>query len=130
MKFKLRTKPHDKNYLNLLDQVFEIERKLEVIKETNSINRNISKIKDIFENIYATPSQPNCGLFYHNPMGDDYDETKTDLEASIAGKSTENLAITEVIKPIIRCRINEQTVLARKGVVVVESKTNEKEVEK
>jgi hypothetical protein len=131
MKLELRIKPADKNYINLLDQVFEIEQKLEVIKEPNSIERNISKIKDIFASIYATPSVPNCGLFYRIPiMGDDYDETKTDLDASIAGESTKNLVITEVIKPIIRSGKEERSLVIRNGVVVVESKANEKEIEK
>jgi len=131
MKIKLRTKPPDKNYINLLDQVFEIERKLEVIKEPSSIERNISKVKDIFANIYATASEPNCGLFYHIPIiGHDYNETKTDLEASIAGESTENLVITEVIKPIIRWGKEGSSIVVRKGVVVVESKSNDKEIEK
>jgi len=131
VKIEYRQKPPDKNYINLLDQMFEIERKLEVIKEPSSIERNISKIKDIFANIYATPSDPNCRLFYRIPIiGDDYNETKTDLEASIAGESTENLVITEVIKPIIRWGKEGSSIVVRKGVVVVESKSNEKEIGK
>ena len=119
---------------NLMDQVFEIEQKLEVIKEPNSIKkRNISRIKDIFKNIFknihATPSEPNCGLSYHNPIiGEKYDETRTDLEASIAGESTKDLVIKEVNKPIIRFRAPGIDRIVRKGVVVVGSKTNKKEI--
>jgi len=115
---------------NLMDQVFEIEQKLEVIKEPNSIKkRNISRIKDIFKNIHATPSEPNCGLSYHNPIiGEKYDETRTDLEASIAGESTKDLVIKEVNKPIIRFRAPGIDRIVRKGVVVVGSKTNKKEI--
>jgi hypothetical protein len=109
--------------------VFEIEQKLEVIKEPNSIKkRNISRIKDIFENIHATPSEPNCGLSYHNPIGEKYDETRTDLEANIAGESTKDLVIKEVNKPIIRFRAPGIDRIVRKGVVVVGSKTNKKEI--
>ena len=109
-------------YVNLLDQIFEIERKLEKIKEPNNINRHINKMKNIFENILSTPSKSDVGLFYHNPIDEDYNETRTDLDASIAGESTKNLVVTEVIKPIIRFKDNTHTRITRKGVVVVESK--------
>ena len=110
------------DYINLLDQVFEIERKLEGIKEAKSVSRNISRIKDIFQHICATPSESDVGLMYHNPVGEDYDETRLDLEASIAGESAESLVVTEVIKPIIRYRGHGITRIVRKGVVVVQSK--------
>ena len=109
-----------KPYFELLDQLFEIERKLENIEESNSISRNLNKMKDIFEtNLF---SSSDIGFTYHNPIGEPYNETRLDLEASIAGNSTENLVIKEVIKPIIRRKIGEITLIARKGVVVVESK--------
>jgi len=111
-----------KIYIDLLDQIFEIEKKLEPIKEPNSITRNISKMKEIFENAFSTLTETDIGLQYHNPIGEMYSETRTDLEASIAGNSTENLVITEVIKPIIRFRNGRINIIARKGVVVVESK--------
>ena len=136
---------------DILDQIFEIERKLEGIKEPNSISRNVENIKDFFERIYGTPSEPDVGLFYHDPIGDDYNETRTDLVASIAGESADNLVVTEVIKPIIRKVVSKEeanTVIVdkkklprsledftlsrcvRKGVVVVESKTTRKDIEK
>jgi hypothetical protein len=108
-----------KVYTDLLDQVFEIEKKLEKISEPNSIVRNINRMKELFENLYA-----DSGLVYQNPMGEPYSETRTDLEASIAGSSVENLVVTEVIKPIIRLRYySGATTIVRKGVVVVESKS-------
>jgi hypothetical protein len=106
-----------KTYIDLLDQVFEIEKKLESISEANSIGRNINRIKEYFENL-----TPDCGLLYQNPLGEKFNETRTDLEASIAGSSTDNLVITEVIKPIIRLRTNSgATTIVRKGLVIVES---------
>jgi hypothetical protein len=127
-------------FFNILDQIYVIERKLEGIKEPNNISRNIEKIKDFFEKIYGTPSKPDVGLFYHDPIGDDYNETRTDLEASIAGESADNLVVTEVIKPIIRLGDRKKlsrslddldtSRCVRKGVVVVESKTTRKDIEK
>lgn len=112
-----------KPYFELLDQLFEIERKLENIEESNSIARNLNKMKDIFEtNLFSSSTSSEIGFTYHNPIGESYNETRLDLEASIAGNSTENLIIKEVIKPIIRYKSGGSTLIARKGVVVVESK--------
>ena len=112
-----------KSYFELLDQLFEVERKLENIKESNSISRNLNKMKDIFEtDLLSSSTSSDGGLTYHNPIGETYNETRLDVEASIAGNSTENLVIKEVIKPIIRLKSGGITLIARKGVVVVESK--------
>lgn len=112
-----------KPYFELLDQLFEIERKLENIEEPNSISRNLNKMKDIFEtNLFSSSTSSEIGFTYHNPIGESYNETRLDLEASIAGNSSENLVIQEVIKPIIRYKSGGSTLIARKGVVVVESK--------
>jgi len=112
-----------KPYFELIDQLFEIERKLVNIEESNSIARNLNKMKDIFEiNLFSSSTSSEIGLTYHNPIGESYNETRLDLEASIAGNSTENLIIKEVIKPIIRYKSGGSTLIARKGVVVVESK--------
>jgi len=111
-----------KSFIDLLDQIFEVERKIENINESNSIHRNINKIKNIFENIFESPTETGIGLIYHNPIGESYSATRLDLEASIAGNSVDNLVVTEVIKPIIRYKEGGSTLVARKGVVVVESK--------
>ena len=111
-----------KTYFELIDQLFEVERKLEKIQEENSINRNLNKMKNILENMFSNSSSGVIGLTYHDPIGEQYNETRLDLEASIAGNSTDNLIVTEVIKPIIRYKSGGSTLIARKGVVVVESK--------
>jgi len=107
-----------KFYIDLLDQIFEIEKKVEGLTESNSIGRNISRLKEMFEQLEA-----DGGLTFYNPIGEPYNESRTDLEASIAGNSADNLVITEVIKPIVRYRKGGITLIARKGVVVVESKS-------
>lgn len=111
-----------KSYFELLDQLFEIERKVAKIQEENSISRNINKMKDIFENLFTHSSGAYTGFTYHDPIDEQYNETRLDLEASIAGKSTDNLIVIEVIKPIIRYKNGGNTLIARKGVVIVESK--------
>lgn len=103
--------------IDLLNQVFEIEKKANRISDDNSINRHIQKIKDLFEDEFFGEAE----LIYKNPIGEEYNETRTDCEASIAGESAENLVITEVIKPIIRIKKGGVTRIAQKGVVIVES---------
>lgn len=98
--------------LDIVNQIFEIERKSEKLQESNSIQRNLDKLREILE---------TQGLVYENPISQKYDETRTDCNASIAGESTENLVIIEVIKPIIRVKQNNMTQIVQKAVVVVES---------
>ena len=115
--------------INLLDQIFEIERKLGKITEPNSIKRNIVRMKDIIRHLGDSSSESNIGYIYHDPLGEDYKETRLDLEASIAGESSENLVITEVIRPIIRSLGRTESHIIRKGIVVVQSKSTNKDGE-
>ena len=109
-------------YLDLVNQIFEIEKKATNIKEDNSIQRNINKINGLLEDGFFK----DVGLTYHNPLGESYTDTRTDCEATISGTSVENLGIIEVIKPIIFCsyKINENTIkdIAQPAVVIVQSK--------
>jgi hypothetical protein len=110
-------------FLDLINQVFEIEKKASQLKEENSIQRNINKLKDLIENELFKGAN-GVGLVYHNPLGEKYSQSRTDCEASIAGTNTENLEIVEVIKPIVFYSYNEQNniikTIAQKAVVVVE----------
>ena len=113
-----------KLYLDLVNQIFEIEKKAAQIQESNSIQRNVNKHKEILENDLGGQSGGEAQCFiYYNPLGEDYNETRTDCEASIAGTRTDNLEIIEVIKPIIRYRKGGMNIIVQKAVVVVESKT-------
>ena len=112
-----------KAYLDVLNQIFEIEKKVDSLSESNSISRNINKLKDLFESeVFKSQDSENQGFIYHNPLGETYNETRIDCEASIAGNSTENLIITEVIKPIIRYRKGGQNTIVQKAVVIAETK--------
>ncbi len=109
-------------YLNMLNQVFEMEKKLEKIQETNSISRNLTRLKEMFEQ--NLPFENGFGLVIHNPIGEDYNQTRLDCEANIAGESTENLVIIEVIRPIIRVKQGGLNQIVQKAVVVVQSKNS------
>ena len=71
---------------------------------------NVARIKEQFA---------QWGYFPENPLGQPYDETRTDCEISIAGESTENLVITDVLKPLIRYRDADGSLIVQRAVVVV-----------
>lgn len=106
-------------YKDLVNQVFEIEKKVSLLQENNSISRNITRLKNLLENDLL----PTASILYHNPIGEPYNETRTDCDASISGTSTEDLTIIEVIKPIIRVQVEGHTFIVQKALVVVASKS-------
>lgn len=106
-------------YLFVLNQIFEIEQKVIKLSEQNSIQRNIEKMKSYFETEALADGQ---GLFYHNPLGEKYDVTRTDCEATISGLGHENLEIIEVLKPIIYIKYGNSKMIAQKAIVIVQSK--------
>lgn len=109
--------------LDLVNQVFEIEKKARTIKEQNTIQRNINKLNGILADGLFLQSQ--MGLSYHNPIGEPYKETRTDCEATLSGVSSENLVIIEVIKPIIYVTLtsNQTTakVIVQPAIVIAQS---------
>ena len=114
----------DKKIIIILNQLFEIERKTRGSDEYNKISRNLERIKDAL----ALDNQ-GAELFYEDPTGDKYSDTRNDLEAHIVGDETENLVVIDVIKPIIRYG-NRQlglTQVIQRGVVSVESQNKTKE---
>lgn len=102
-----------KQNLKIINQVFEIEKKLAQRPEGESIRRNIARIKEYFLEM---------GYHIHNPQGEKYDETRTDCEASIAGTSAENLYIEEVIKPRVILRQEGSGTIAQKAVVIAHTR--------
>ena len=114
-------------YLDFINQIFEIEKKVNNLKEENYIQRNINKMKGIMEEEFFKGSSI-IGLTYHNPLGEDYTDTRTDCEATISGNGVENLKIVEVIKPIIYYSYLDidkvMKVIVQPAVVIVQSKNS------
>lgn len=106
--------------LTLLNQLFEIEKKLSATEggDPNNCLRNVVKIKDALQ---------EQGLFYEDPIGQPFTETRTDLEATISGQGTDNLKVVEVIKPIIREGTSDFSRVSQKGIVIVESQPTKEE---
>ena len=115
-----------KRLIFILNQIFEIEKQMNRISKKYDLSdensyllpsRNINKLKEFFESSLSN----NISLTYHDPTGEDYNETRTDCCASIAGEKTDNLKIIDVMKPIIRISDNGINRILQKAVVIVKS---------
>lgn len=106
--------------LTVLNQLFEIEKKLSAteISDPTHCLRNVTKIKDALQ---------EKELFYEDPTGQPFKDTRTDLEATISGQGTDNLKVVEVIKPIIRVGTRDFSRVCQKGIVIVESQQTREE---
>lgn len=98
--------------LTVVNHLYEVETKLRRQGDSSSALRNVEKMKD------AIASE---GVFFEDPFGQDFKETRTDLEATITGEGTEQLRVVEVIKPIIRIGNSELSRVVQKGIVVVQA---------
>ena len=111
-----------KQLLAAMNQLYELEKKVEKHGNPSNFERNIGKMKDAFEHFH----EPDGGFKYEDPMGQRFTETRTDLEATISGKDTQDLVVVEVIKPIIRFvshdSLGSYSKVVQKGIVLVESR--------
>ena len=99
-----------KQIINIINHVFEIEKKL-VLNCTPGIQRNIERIKSELSEM---------GYDYHSPVHEKWDETRTDCEANISGGLKNKMIITEVIKPVVRQKVESGKKIIQKAIVVVE----------
>lgn len=107
-----------KALLIICNQIYEIEQRLKKLGVDSNMQRNLTKIKDALQEL---------NLLYENPAGQKYNETRSDLNATISGNRTDGLVVVEVIKPIIKYRLSgtegrEFNHIIQKGVVIVQNK--------
>jgi hypothetical protein len=102
---------HESQIKEIINQIFEIEKKISGDPLEKSLSRNLRRLKSATEEM---------GFHFHNPLGEKYDITRLDCEAMISGESADNLKIVEVIKPIIYFREGETNSILQKAVVVTE----------
>jgi hypothetical protein len=100
-----------KQIINIINQVFEIEKKLGSSTGSSNLQRNIDRIKSELSDM---------GYDYHNPVNEKWDETRTDCEASVAGALKVKMLITEVIKPVVHQKEDGGKKIIQKAIVVVE----------
>jgi len=98
----------DQSITQLINQLVEIKQKIDPEKK---FERNFNRIFSILE---------DEGFTFQYPLGEKYNETRTDCEASIVGEASEKMVITQVIKPMIYKKYNNEITLIQKAVVIVE----------
>jgi len=101
-----------KYILILINNLFEIQKKIGATDDNLNIGRNMTKIIEALE---------EQGLTFENPLGQRFNQTRADLEATISGEGTENLIVVDVLKPIIRMGNTNNSVIVQKGIVIVET---------
>ena len=100
----------DQQWLKMANLIFDLEKKVVNKTELPAMLRIYDKMKGVLE---------EAGILLYNPEGENYAETRTDVEASISGPSTIHLRITEVIKPVVYRVESDRKILIQKGLVIV-----------
>jgi hypothetical protein len=105
--------PQQTQLVRIVNQVFEIEKKMQKNDQLQPVQKNIARIQQAFEEM---------NLRVHNPIGERYHEQRTDCEASIAGNAAKDLFITDVLKPQIFLVKDNVPTLIQKAVVIADNK--------
>lgn len=100
-------------HIRIINQVFELDKKTAAKPELSSLQRNIDRIKQSFE---------EAGYTILNPLGETYHETRIDYEASITGDMSPQMEIVNVIKPVVYLTTGGQKSILQKGVVIAAAK--------
>lgn len=96
----------------IINQLFEVDQKLQAKAETVA-DRNFKRIYHELEIL---------GYQVFNPIHRKYQETDTDVEATLTGNLKGTLHISRVLKPVIYQKsVNGDTELIQKGIVIVEA---------
>jgi len=107
-----------KDLFGIMNELFKLKKRISRSSEAEALGKYVYKV---------TQKVEDMGLYYEDPSGEAWDDTRTDCEASIAGESGDDLVITDVMKPIIRLRSEGFTRVVQKGVVIVESRETKEE---
>ena len=108
--------------LKMMNNLYEIDRKLSVHGDPGNAMRNVEKLKDAIKDAFNLNEYE---IFYEDPMGQAFKETRADLDATITGNGSDNLYVVEVIKPIIRIGTSAYSRVVQKGSVIVQAKDSE-----
>ena len=100
----------DSNIL-LINQIIEIKQKIADEKLDKKFERNFNRIFALLE---------EAGFICQYPIGEKYNETRADCEATIIGQESANMVITQIIKPIVYKKTADGCTLVQKGIVIVE----------
>jgi hypothetical protein len=103
----------ENHIIRILNQFFELEKKVHKLADARKLHRNLKRIHAAFEEM---------GYVLHDPLGEKYDETRTDCSANIIGTQHQDLIISEVIKPIIYLDQDGVKQIIQLGVVIAEGR--------
>ena len=103
----------EKQIVNIINQLNNLESKLEINPDKTRLIRNIKGIKS---------SLNELGYSYHNPILESYNETRLDCEADIIGNEPDDLYISDVIKPIIFKNDTGGKIIVQKAIVIAQPK--------
>ena len=105
---------YQQEMLEIANQVFDIERRAAKMEDGHKLKRNLRRMKEALDSM---------GIVIHDPLGEAWEETRTDCEATITGGTLKSLVIKEVIKPIIRQRQGNMLQIIQRGIVIAGSQT-------
>ena len=105
----------------ILNGVFQTRKRLARIAGTDAAERSLEAIEEAFLSEYPSPT---IGFVLLDPIGEKYADTRSDVQASLAGESNVNLRIVETMKPIISMRTTTPdgavtSIIIQQGIVVV-----------
>ena len=100
--------------VQLCNQVCELEQKSKTDAALSGIGRNLNRMKHSLEQM---------GYRYHNPLGEDYQEERSDCKANLLdGSGNDDLYISKVLKPVVYKEEDGKAWLVQKAVVIVEAR--------
>lgn len=88
-----------------------MQAKIKDLGAAQNFERNFNRLFSLFE---------EDGYIIQDPTGEPYSESRTDCEASIAGKISSKMKITKTLKPVIYEKKETGPSLIQKAVVIVE----------
>ena len=103
---------HKQQLLRLINQLFEAEKKLSRNQDLQVLARNLERMKAALEEME---------LRIINPIGEPYNELRTDCECSIAGNPDKALFIREVLKPAVYEILENRPQIIQKAVVIADN---------
>jgi hypothetical protein len=116
-----------RDHLYVLNQVFALKRRLRKCEIPEGTLRPLERIEEYMAaNLHVRDVLPDgCGLVMVDPLGESYDDRRTELEADVIGAATGPLFIVDVLRPIIRLSIGARTYVLQRGAVTVAPETEE-----
>ena len=98
-------------YCKIINHLHGIQSKVMGLEGAATLERRFERLQKCFEEL---------DLYVHNPIHEEYNETRIDCEATISGDSLKNLRIVEVIKPIIYNRVEGENHILQRAVIIAE----------